>query len=114
LREVRSERGMTLKNVASITGISIPTLSRVERGDANEIESNTLLALSKWAKLPFDLFQKGSTSKRKLPAVGSDISTPDAVELHLRADKNLAPKTAELLVKMFRAAYSEAASEFDE
>ena len=40
-----------------------------------------------------------------------ESSTPDAVELHLRADKNLDSKTAELLIKMFRAAYTQAASE---
>jgi hypothetical protein len=51
---------------------------------------------------------------KRVGSVRKDIATPDAVELHLRADKNLNPKTAELLVKMFRAAYQQAASESDE
>jgi transcriptional regulator with XRE-family HTH domain len=110
LREVRSEREMTLKGVYEVTKISIPTLSRVERGDAKEIESKTLITLASWANLPLALFQKNPPQARAKNAA-KEISTPDAVELHLRADKNLNAKTADLLAKMFRAAYSQAASE---
>ena len=114
LREVRVKRELTLKDVSQEIDISIPTLSRVERGDAKEIESKTLFALSAWAKLPLELFQEQAVSTKRTGSIRKDISTPDAVELHLRADKNLNPKTAELLVKMFRAAYQQAASESDE
>jgi transcriptional regulator with XRE-family HTH domain len=114
LREVRVERELTLKDVSQQTNVSIPTLSRVERGDAKEIESKTLFVLSRWAKLPLELFQEQAVQTKRVGSVRKDIATPDAVELHLRADKNLNPKTAELLVKMFRAAYKQAASESDE
>jgi transcriptional regulator with XRE-family HTH domain len=114
LREVRVKRGFTLKDVSQEIDISVPTLSRVERGDAKEIESKTLLALCDWAKLPLELFQEQALATKRVGSVRKDIATPDAVELHLRADKNLNPKTAELLVKMFRAAYLQAASESDE
>lgn len=113
LREVRAERDLTLKDVSQQTNVSIPTLSRVERGDAKEIESKTLFVLSDWAMLPLELFQERAVPIKRVGSVRKDISTPDAVELHLRADKNLNPKTAELLVKMFRAAYKQAASESD-
>jgi len=114
LREVRVERDLTLKDVSQQTNVSIPTLSRVERGDAKEIESKTLFVLSDWAKLPLELFQEQAVPTKRVGSVRKDIATPDAVELHLRADKILHPKTAELLVKMFRAAYKQAASESDE
>lgn len=110
LREIRSERQMTLKDVFKATKISIPTLSRLERGDAKEVESKTIFALAAWANLPVELFQSKPSpppSKGKSKA----ISVPDVVELHLRADKNLNSRTAELLAKMFRAAYSQAAAE---
>src|SRR5579859_7980269 len=42
LRQVRTERQKTLKQVFDETGISIATISRIERGDANEVESKTL------------------------------------------------------------------------
>lgn len=110
LREVRSEREMTLKDVYDATGISIPTLSRVERGEATAVENKTIFILAAWANLPLTLFQKAApalTPKRG----AKTVSTPDIVEIHLRADKNLNSKTAELLAKMFRAAYTQAASE---
>jgi hypothetical protein len=50
-----------------------------------------------------ELFSGGAKSLSKTQ------STPDAVELHLRADKNLNPQTAVALAKMFRAAYDELA-----
>ncbi len=113
LREVRSESGMTLREVQEKTGISIQTLSRVERGDAKEIESNTLLTLANWAKLPLALFEKAPIIARSRTA-HKGASTPDVVELHLRADKNLNKTTAQLLAKMFRAAYTQLVSEIKE
>jgi transcriptional regulator with XRE-family HTH domain len=109
LREVRSKRKLTLKDVHEATGISVPTLSRIERGEAKELESKTLLTLSSWAGVNLALFQAEPVAKT--PKAERNMATPDVVELHLRADKNLDPKTAELLVKMFRAAYNQAASE---
>ena len=110
LREVRSEREMTLREVMDETGISIQTLSRIERGEAIEIESKTLLKLATWAKQPLEIFQAQRTTEPP-KAIPKGASTPDVVELYLRADKRLNPKTADLLAKMFRAAYMQAKSE---
>jgi transcriptional regulator with XRE-family HTH domain len=94
---------MTLKDVSDVTKISIPTLSRVERGEAKEIESKTLFVLSAWADLNLEVFKDKANAQKS--------STLDKVEIFLRADKNLQPKTADLLVKMFRTAYEQASSE---
>src|SRR5215469_16892913 len=103
LRKTRFKRGLTLQQVFEKTGVSIPTLSRIERGDAAEIESKTLIVLAKWMEVDLELFSGGAKSLSKKQY------TPDAVELHLRADKNLNPQTAAALAKMFRAAYEELA-----
>jgi len=97
LRKIRKEREMTLEEVWKTTGISVPTLSRVERGDAKGLQSETLITLSNWM---------GTSAKlwRKADAVDS---TPDVVELHLRADKHLDRKTADALAQLFRAAYDQ-------
>jgi len=102
LRKVRQQRSKTLKEVFEETGISIPTLSRIERGDANNIESKTLLTLGQWMNVSLDILSNHALTKE------SKKSTPDVVELHLRADKNLEPQTATLLAKMFRATYEQA------
>jgi transcriptional regulator with XRE-family HTH domain len=101
LRKVRQQRSKTLKEVFEETGISIPTLSRIERGDANNIESKTLFMLGQWMKLSLDVLSNNVLPKE------NKKSTPDLVELHLRADKNLEPQTATLLAKMFRATYEQ-------
>lgn len=103
LRRVRTRRGLTLRQVADATKISIPTLSRIERGAANEIESDTLLALSEWLGDPVE-----SLADKPVPQVArkkEPVETPDRVELYLRADKKLSKKTATALAHMFRTAY---------
>jgi transcriptional regulator with XRE-family HTH domain len=103
LRKTRLKRQFTLQQVFDQTAVSVPTLSRIERGDATEIESSTLIVLARWMGVSLELFSGGAKSLSKTQ------STPDAVELHLRADKNLNPQTAVALAKMFRAAYDELA-----
>lgn len=103
LRKTRLKRGLTLQQVFEKTGVSVPTLSRIERGDAAEIESKTLIILAKWMQVDLELFSGGAKP------LSRKQYTPDAVELHLRADKNLNPQTAAALAKMFRAAYEELA-----
>ena len=97
LRKVRNERDMTLEEVWKATGVSVPTLSRIERGDAKGIQGETLITLAGWI---------GTSAKLWKRADAVD-STPDVVELHLRADKNLDRKTADALAQLFRAAYDQ-------
>ena len=103
LRKTRIKRGLTLQQLSDEIHVSVPTLSRIERGDANEIESKTLLTLAKWMGVSLDLYSGGAR------ALAGKQSTPDVIELHLRADKNLNPQTAATLAKMFRAAYEQLA-----
>jgi transcriptional regulator with XRE-family HTH domain len=96
LRKTRIERSMTLDDVREETGVSVATLSRIERGTASNIKSGTLEALNKW--LAWD----GETSE-----------TPDIVELHLRADKKLDHESADALAQLFRMAYKNLAGNLE-
>jgi transcriptional regulator with XRE-family HTH domain len=100
LREIRKARGKTLQDVFHDTKVSVPTLSRIERGEANDIGSETLAPLADWMNLTIDTFYL--TPTRSTPK-----STPDVVELHLRADKKLNPKTARALSRTFRLMYEQ-------
>ena len=100
LREIRKSRGKTLQDVFRDTKVSVPTLSRIERGEANEIGSETLASLADWMNLTIDTFYLA-------PTRSAVRSTPDFVELHLRADKKLNPKTAEALSRTFRLLYEQ-------
>jgi len=104
LRRVRGQRGMKLKAVSKATGVSVATLSRIERGGSKDIEGGTLVLLAEWMGADADEFKATSAPpiSRNQPV---PESTPEVVELYLRADKNLEKKTAALLAKMFKTAY---------
>jgi transcriptional regulator with XRE-family HTH domain len=112
MRRIRKERGNTLQEVANEVGVSIPTLSRIERGEAKGVEAETLLALTQWLKVPAEqLREKHLSETRETTGRATLASTPDIIELHLRADPNLNPKTAKALATMFRIAYEQMAQQ---
>src|SRR5205809_1097619 len=92
LRGRRLERELTLQQVSEQTGISVATLSRIERGAAKSLKSDTLLTLTEWMGTEVEMLRK---EPHPVVEKGKTIDyTPDIVELHLRADKNLDRKTA--------------------
>ncbi len=112
LRRVRTERRLTLREVAGATGISIPSLSRIERGAAKEFKSGTLLSLAQWLGTNLnDLTGSPSPVTRRHGKIVE--ATPDVVELHLRADKKLNKKSATALANLFRTAYEQLAKTGD-
>jgi transcriptional regulator with XRE-family HTH domain len=104
---------LTLREVAEATGISVPSLSRIERGAAKEFKSGTLLNLSQWLGINVNDL---SGSPRPVVRRGGKIieATPDVVELHLRADKKLNKKSATALANLFRMAYEQLAQTGDQ
>lgn len=104
VRGKRDREGLTLNDVAERTGLKIPTLSRVERGAAQDLNAATLLTLTRW--LGADI--EDAVETEPIPPAGAKVehTTPDVVELYLRADKNLDKTTAEALSSLFRTAYA--------
>ncbi len=95
LREKRGNRG--IREIAGEIGISSATLSRVENGKTPDLD--TFSKICKWLQLdPSEILdckvqsQPDQSLKRNIPSV------------HLRADKNLSPKTAQALVEMILVA----------
>lgn len=106
-RQVRNKRmkeGFSLRELAEVTTLKIPTISRIERGDSKDLESSTLLALCNWLEVDPETFQ---TQKPKpISRSGKPLEqTPDILDVYLRADKNLDHKTAQNLSVLFRTAY---------
>jgi transcriptional regulator with XRE-family HTH domain len=108
LKRARAGRKATLREVAEQTEISIATLSRIERGDTKSVDSPTLLALAKWIGAMAPEFLEHPDIQTPTAA---RQTTPDVVELHLRADRRLDKRTAMALAKMFRAAYDSLADQ---
>ena len=98
LRKTRLKLELTLQDVKEETGISVATLSRIERSafddSSTSIRSDTLSSIKAW----IDRCEVGKEKRQQ-------STTPDIVSLHLRADKNLDAETADALAQMFKTAY---------
>jgi transcriptional regulator with XRE-family HTH domain len=91
----RRERGLTLRAAAAEVGVSAATLSRVERGK-HLPERDSLSKLVGWL---------GLTDVASGEPHPPGAATMEAVELHLRADKDLSAADAETIAQMVRLAY---------
>ncbi len=106
---VKAKRGKKgLREVAKeIGGISPSTLSRVEQGKMPDVD--TFTKICDWLGVaPDEFFQSDiqeASAESAIP-IPPGASTADAIEVYLRADKELDPETAEALAEMVRAAYN--------
>lgn len=104
VRAKRRSKKLSIREAAGEIGVSAPTISRVERGHLPEREN--LLRLARWAGVRIDPVLHNSARRARNAVVHRpDASTVEAIELHLRADKNLSRDHAEALSEMFRLAY---------
>ena len=104
-RRVRSHReaqGLSLRSAAKELDMSPATLSRVEGGE-HLPQRDHLLRLARWAEMPLETVPGKGGSKASVH--GDQASTLEAVSLHLRADEDLEPEDAEILVDLVRTAY---------
>ena len=104
VREKRKANKLTLEEVAERIGVSAATLSRLERQHANALnmspDTRTITAIASWLGVSVDGFSG-------IEEQWAHRSTPDLIEAHLRADRNLDPEAAEKLGIMFRLAYEQ-------
>jgi len=95
-----------LRDAAVKAKVSAATLSRLERGLSTTLpDATTLNKLAGWLGVPVSelLQEKGGRSKSSI----LESTIPEFLEVHLRADKNLSPKTAKALAEMFKALYEQ-------
>jgi transcriptional regulator with XRE-family HTH domain len=103
----RREKGIGLRDAAVECGVSPSTLSRLERGTTTSLpDADTLTKVAAWLQTPLaTIFAEDSATAIDTP----ELSTPEIVEVHLRADKRLAPATALALGRAFRLLYDQMA-----
>lgn len=106
IKAKRRETGQGLREAAAEAKISPATLSRLERGASPTLpDAGTLTKLADW--LGISLSELLGDGKSGAKAVQAKNSTPELVEVHLRADKNLTPESARALAQMFKAIYEQ-------
>ena len=109
VRRRREELGLSLRDVADKTSVSASTLSRIENGTGKP-DADNIARLTSWLDVPMERILSGRDPQTDaLPAViyYPREPTPEIVEAHLRADKNLTPETAAALSELFRVAYTQ-------
>lgn len=103
VRAKREAENLSVRAAARTLGMSAATISRVESGE-HLPERDHLLRLAEWAGVPLG---HRARHRRNRLVHSDDASTVEAIELHLRADKNLAPDDAEVLVRVVKTAYDQ-------
>lgn len=93
LRARRREKHLSLRDLHELTGVSVNTLSRVERGHIPDLTN--FRRILEWLDEPAERFLE--------PA--SDASTPEAIARHLRADRRLTQEAAATLAGMVEEMY---------
>jgi transcriptional regulator with XRE-family HTH domain len=109
VRRRREELGLSLRDVANVTSVSASTLSRIENGTGKP-DADNIARLTSWLDVPMERILSGRHSQSdesKAVVYYPQEPTPEIVEAHLRADRNLSPETAAALSELFRVAYNQ-------
>ena len=109
IRRKREETGLSLRDVADETGVSASTLSRIENGTGKP-DADNIARLTAWLNVPVERIMSGretDSDEARAVVYFPQESTPEIVEAHLRADRNLTPETAKALSELFRVAYAQ-------
>lgn len=109
IKRRREELGLSLRDVANETAVSASTLSRIENGTGKP-DADNIARLTSWLDVPMERILSGrhhQTESAKAVVYYPQEPTPEIVEAHLRADKNLSPETAAALSELFRVAYAQ-------
>src|SRR5213076_1990553 len=99
VRRRREQQGLSLRDVADLTGVSASTLSRIENGTGKP-DADNIARLTNWLDVPMERILGGRQvdSQESKPVIYfPQEATPDIVEAHLRADRNLTEETAKAL-----------------
>ena len=108
IKRRREELGLSLRDVADVTQVSASTLSRIENGTGKP-DADNIARLTGWLQMPIDRVMNKRQNEKSVEAIVyyPHEATPEIVEAHLRADKNLTPETAKALSELFRVAYTQ-------
>lgn len=109
VRRRREQHNLSLRDVADLTGVSASTLSRIENGTGKP-DADNIARLASWLDMPIERVMhhgQRSASDPKPVVYYPHESTPEIVEAHLRADRQLTPETAKALSELFRVAYKQ-------
>lgn len=103
LESKKSEFGLSWRGLADELGISDHTVfTRMSQGKVPQADA--LLSLTGWLGVPLEQFATGD-----VVAPDSRRQTMEAIRTYLRADRSLAPESADAIASVLQAAYDQLA-----
>lgn len=106
IKRRRDELKLSLRDVGDLTEVSASTLSRIENGTGRP-DADNIARLTQWLDIPVDRLMTHTSDNIEPVIYYPHERTPEIIEAHLRADKNLTPETAKALSELFRVAYQQ-------
>ena len=106
IKRRREELKLSLRDVGDLTDVSASTLSRIENGTGRP-DADNIARLTQWLDIPVDRLMTHTSANVEPVIYYPHEKTPDIIEAHLRADKDLTPETAKALSELFRVAYQQ-------
>lgn len=106
IKRRREELKLSLRDVADVVDVSASTLSRIENGTGRP-DADNIARLTQWLDMPVDRLIRQNASSVEPVIYYPHEATPEIIDAHLRADKNLTPETANALSELFRVAYKQ-------
>jgi transcriptional regulator with XRE-family HTH domain len=111
MRDKRAARGLSIRQAAEQAGVSASTFARVMNGKYVP-DFERLLLLAQWAGITLEQPPVASDSADANQAHHIIVHSPkettlESIALHVRADDDLEPEDADLLVELVRAAYGQ-------
>jgi transcriptional regulator with XRE-family HTH domain len=109
IKAKRRQTALGVRAAAGAAKVNPATLSRLERRvTPNLPDSATLKKLAVWLEVTIEYLLAAPE-----PAAGDTVlpSTPEVIEVHLRADHKLSAEKADTLAKMFKILYQNAVNE---
>jgi len=117
IRNKRRMEGLTLQEAAEQSTVSAATLSRLERqhqisgnGEINKTPKSDIRVLEHialWLGVSIRQTFGVDANNQVDDSTREEKTTPEMVEVYLRADRNLDPNSAQALAMVFRAAYEQ-------
>ena len=98
LKKRRKGRNLSLRDVADQSGVSLNTLSRVERGHVPDLPN--FRRIIEWLDVPADAF---------LDPSGNATPTPTVIARHLRSDPHLTTEAANRIANLVEEMYHQLA-----
>lgn len=106
IKRRREELKLSLRDVADVVDVSASTLSRIENGTGRP-DADNIARLTQWLNIPVDRLIRQQSSDVEPVIYYPHEATPEIIDAHLRADRNLTPETANALSELFRVAYQQ-------